>query len=61
MPDDQADHFGFLGPFVSADNPTSNALMRKELDWSPQGPGLIEDLDAGHYFRQSEVPVQQAF
>ncbi|CAM2783537.1 3-beta hydroxysteroid dehydrogenase [Mycobacterium intermedium] len=51
IPLERADHFGFLGPFASADNPTSNALTRKQFDWDPQGPGLIEDLDAGHYFK----------
>jgi nucleoside-diphosphate-sugar epimerase len=47
-----ADHFGFLGAFASLDNPTSNALTQKELDWHPQGPGLIADLDEGHYFTE---------
>jgi nucleoside-diphosphate-sugar epimerase len=45
-----ADHFGFLSVFASLDNPTSNTLTQKELDWHPERPGLIEDLDAGHYF-----------
>ena len=45
-----ADHFGFLSAFASLDNPTSNTLTRKELDWHPERPGLIEDLDKGHYF-----------
>lgn len=51
IPPERSDRFEFLGPYVSADNPTSNVLTRKELDWNPQGPELIEDLDAGHYFR----------
>jgi nucleoside-diphosphate-sugar epimerase len=45
------EHFGFLSVFGSLDNPTSNALTRKVLDWHPDGPRLIEDLDAGHYFQ----------
>ena len=44
------DHFGFLSAFGSFDNPTSSALTQKVLDWRPERPGLIEDLDAGHYF-----------
>ena len=44
------EHFGFLSLFGSLDNPTSSALTQKVLDWHPDGPGLIEDLDAGHYF-----------
>ncbi|HWS91762.1 MAG TPA: SDR family oxidoreductase [Mycobacterium sp.] len=47
---EEADHFGFLSVFASLDNPTSSALTRKELDWHPEYPGLIEDLDEGHYF-----------
>jgi nucleoside-diphosphate-sugar epimerase len=46
------EHFGFLAVFGSLDNPTSSALTQKVLDWHPDGPGLIEDLDAGHYFQR---------
>src|SRR5262249_52781719 len=45
---EEAGHFGFLGAFASLDNPTSNALTQKVLDWHPERPGLIEDLDEGH-------------
>jgi nucleoside-diphosphate-sugar epimerase len=51
-PEEVAEHFGFLSAFASFDNPTSSALTQKLLDWHPDGPGLIEDLDAGHYFQQ---------
>ena len=44
------DHFGFLAAFAALDNPTSNALTQKVLDWHPEHPGLIEDLHEGHYF-----------
>jgi nucleoside-diphosphate-sugar epimerase len=47
---EEAGHFGFLALFAALDNPTSNALTQKVLDWQPERPGLIEDLDAGHYF-----------
>ncbi|ORA19193.1 SDR family oxidoreductase [Mycobacterium arosiense] len=47
---ENAGHFGFLALFASLDNPTSNVLTRKILDWHPERPGLLEDLDAGHYF-----------
>ncbi|MFC4032761.1 SDR family oxidoreductase [Streptomyces polygonati] len=43
------DHFGWLAGFVSLDNPSSSALTRKLLGWRPVGPGLVADLDAGHY------------
>jgi nucleoside-diphosphate-sugar epimerase len=47
-----ADRFAFLGMFVGRDNPTSSEVTRKELGWEPSQPGLIEDLDHGHYFDQ---------
>jgi nucleoside-diphosphate-sugar epimerase len=49
-PQDAAGHFGFLGMFAAADNRASSALTRKRLGWAPTGPGLIADLDEGHYF-----------
>lgn len=52
IPAQQAGHFGFLALFASLDNPTSSALTRKVLDWQPERPALIEDLDDGHYFNQ---------
>ncbi len=48
--DDVAEHFGFLAGLVAIDNPTSNELTRELLDWTPTHPGLIADLDEGHYF-----------
>jgi nucleoside-diphosphate-sugar epimerase len=50
IPAEEAGHFGFLALFAQLDNPTSNALTQKVLDWHPERPGLIEDLEAGHYF-----------
>jgi nucleoside-diphosphate-sugar epimerase len=49
-PEDAGDHFGFLGPFVSLDNPTSSARTQELLGWAPAYPRLIADLDEGHYF-----------
>jgi nucleoside-diphosphate-sugar epimerase len=51
IPPEEADvHFGFLGGLVSVDNPTSNKLTRERLGWEPVEPGLLADLDEGHYF-----------
>ncbi|MFG6199959.1 SDR family oxidoreductase [Nonomuraea sp. JJY05] len=44
------EHFGWLASFVTLDMPASSALTRKLLDWRPSRPGLIADLNAGHYF-----------
>lgn len=50
-PDDAAAHFGWMASIVAADSPASSVLTRALTSWSPTQPGLIEDLDAGHYFR----------
>lgn len=44
-----ADHFGWLGRFFGVDVRASNELTRALLGWEPTGPGLIEDLEQGHY------------
>ncbi len=48
--EDVANHFSFMALFVSADNPTSSALTRQRLGWQPEEPGLIADIEQGHYF-----------
>jgi nucleoside-diphosphate-sugar epimerase len=45
-----ADDLGFLGMILAVDQPASGALTRELLEWQPVQPGLIEDLDKGHYF-----------
>jgi nucleoside-diphosphate-sugar epimerase len=50
-PENAAAHFTFLGDFVQLDNPTSSEITRKLLNWEPVHPGLIADLDEGHYFK----------
>ncbi len=50
--DRAADHFGWLGRFFGADAPAASTATRELLGWKPAQPGLIEDLDAGHYFRR---------
>lgn len=44
------DHFGWLAHFAALDSPASSELTRKWLGWVPEGPGLVADLEAGHYF-----------
>jgi nucleoside-diphosphate-sugar epimerase len=51
-PADAAGHFGFLGGLLQMDSWVSSALTQDLLDWRPSHPSLIEDLDAGHYFRR---------
>jgi nucleoside-diphosphate-sugar epimerase len=45
-----AGHFGTLAGFASFDIPASSAITRQRFGWQPAEPGLIADLDAGHYF-----------
>ena len=47
---DAGAHFSFLSAFVSADNPTSSTQTQELLGWQPEGPGLIADIEQGHYF-----------
>jgi nucleoside-diphosphate-sugar epimerase len=53
--EDAAEHFGWIGAFFALDAPASSALTRRRLGWRPTHAGLIEDLDAGHYFRQAST------
>jgi nucleoside-diphosphate-sugar epimerase len=48
-PDDISDHFGWIGTFYAMDMAAASDLTRKSLDWTPTGPTLIEDIDAGAY------------
>lgn len=43
-------HFGWIGGFFGLDSPASSTLTRRLTGWEPTGPGLVEDLEAGHYF-----------
>ena len=45
-----AGDFGWLGQILAVDQPASSTLTRELLGWRPVQPGLIEDLDKGHYF-----------
>jgi nucleoside-diphosphate-sugar epimerase len=51
-PEEAGEHFGWLGRFFGMDIPASSALTRELLGWEPRQPGLVEDLEAGHYFGQ---------
>lgn len=41
---------GMIGHVFAMDLPASSALTQARLGWRPTGPGLIADLDKGHYF-----------
>ena len=44
------DHFKNFAPFMALDIPTSSADTQQLLGWEPVHPGLIADLEQGHYF-----------
>jgi len=49
-PERAAEHFTWLASFLALDAPASSTLTRELLGWQPTNPGLIDDLDMGHYF-----------
>jgi nucleoside-diphosphate-sugar epimerase len=52
-PENAAGHFGWLGAFIGLDSPASSAATRELMGWQPTNPGLIDDLEKGHYFQRS--------
>ncbi len=48
--EDSGEHFTWMAGFLAVDAPASSALTRELLGWQPTQPGLIADLDQGHYF-----------
>jgi len=51
-PEEAAAHFGWFGHFAGIDNPTSSARTQEELSWTPNHPGLLDDLEKGFYFER---------
>jgi len=48
-PEDAVEHLGFIGMFFGMDMAAASDHTRKILDWTPTGPGLLEDIKAGAY------------
>jgi nucleoside-diphosphate-sugar epimerase len=46
---DVQDHYGWIGGFFTMDGAAASAQTRELLGWTPTGPTLLEDLDAGAY------------
>jgi nucleoside-diphosphate-sugar epimerase len=51
-----AEDFGWLGQILAVDQPASSALTGELIGWRPVQPGLLEDLDKGHYFAHAPEP-----
>jgi nucleoside-diphosphate-sugar epimerase len=52
-PAEAAEHFGWFAMFAGMDAPTSSARTRAKLEWKPEQPGLIADIDHPAYFAGS--------
>ena len=52
--EEAADHFGWIGAFLSVDCPASSKLTQQQLGWHPGQPSLLADLKQGHYFEEKE-------
>lgn len=49
--EEAADHFGMpFALFAQLNAPASSAGTRQRFGWRPTEPGLIADIDQGHYF-----------
>jgi nucleoside-diphosphate-sugar epimerase len=48
--EEAAGHFGWFAMFAGLDAPTSSERTRAQLDWRPEHPGLIADVDHPAYF-----------
>lgn len=44
LPKDAASHFGWLAPFVGADNPVSSQATQDRLNWLQSHPRLMADI-----------------
>jgi nucleoside-diphosphate-sugar epimerase len=44
-PEEAAQLFSWLAPFIEADNPVSSQVTQERLRWRPAQPGIISDLD----------------
>jgi nucleoside-diphosphate-sugar epimerase len=55
--EEAADHFGWIARFFGIDGPASSALTQERLGWRPKQVGLIDDLNAEHYFEHAADPV----
>jgi nucleoside-diphosphate-sugar epimerase len=58
--DDAGAHFGWLGVFLAIDAPASSEITRDLLHWRPTHVGLVDDLNAGHYFLARPITALSA-
>ncbi len=51
-PEQAAGHFTWMAGFIGLDIPASSTHTRELTGWQPTQPGLLEDLEKGHYFQR---------
>lgn len=49
-PEAAAAHFGFFAGFAGLDCPASSQLTQERLNWHPEQPTLLTDMERGIYF-----------
>lgn len=49
MPDEAEVHFGGIAMFVTGNGPAANAHTRARLNWEPQEPGIVADIERTDY------------
>ncbi len=49
--EEAAGHFGPLAMWVAGNGPASSARTRARLGWTPEQPGLIQDISQPEYYR----------
>ncbi len=49
-PATERDELIAAGPILSTDMPASSTITQELLGWKPTHPGLIENIEQGHYF-----------
>lgn len=49
-PAEAGTRFGWMAEFLMLDAPTTSTITQNLLGWRPSRPGLVADLDEGHYF-----------
>ncbi|PMR71947.1 SDR family oxidoreductase [Billgrantia endophytica] len=50
-------HFGWFASMAGAEMSVSSARTRERLGWTPQGPGLLADLDQPGYYAPAPAPA----
>ncbi len=50
-PEEADQHFGPLAVWVAGNGPASSTRTRARLGWTPEHPGLIEDISRPEYYR----------